>query len=523
MALTDTRPDTGTAEAAAPTGEVGFPADLIGSGDHKVIGLVYVALALVLGVAGWVVTALYGIHRIGDGDFLSDAAAMNLASAGRLGLVLIVAAPLTLGLATYLVPLQVGANTVAFPRAAAASLWTWLLSAALFIVAHALDGGLGGGRPEAVDMTLLAIAGMVLALVIGSVCVITTAVALRTPGMALDRVPFFTWASVITGSIWVLTLPVLVANVALIYVDHRYGGPTEFGIEGGQWAQVSWLVGQPQVYAFAIPVLGIVADVVTTLCGVRQANRGVVLGLIGAFGVLGIGAWAQPYFYPEAQDQALFAGMAGLILLVTLAYLGGLAATVRSGRPSATSPLGLAAVAGLLLLLATVAGLLYVITPLELRETGVYADGLFALVVASVVAGGSAGIMYWAPKMTGRTPSDAYGKLNVLVLLVGGALAGLPLIVLGFATRFDSLADAADALWGIAVAGDIVLALGVVLTIVALFSTTRGASVGPDAWGSGQTLEWACPSPPPAGNFGELAVVRSAEPLLDAAEPAEEA
>ena len=189
----------------------------------------------------------------------------------------------------------------------------------------------------------------------------------------------------------------------------------------------------------------------------------------------------------------------------------------------AKSPLGLAAVSALLLLLATVCGLLYVITSLELRDTGVYAAGLMALVVSAALTAASAGVMYWAPKMTGRTPSDAYGKLNVLVLLVGGALAGLPLVVLGFATKFDSLADAADALQGVAVAGDIVLAFGLLLTLVALVSTTRGASVGADAWGTGQTLEWACPSPPPPGNFGELAVVRSPEPLLDAAEPAEEA
>jgi heme/copper-type cytochrome/quinol oxidase subunit 1 len=523
MALTDTRPETGTADASVPTGEVGFPANLIGSGDHKVVGLVYVVLALLFGIAGWVVVALGGIHEIGDGEFLSDAAAANLFSAGRIGLVLLVAVPFMLGLATYIVPLQVGANTIAFPRAAAAALWTWLLSAGLFVVAHSLDGGLGGGRPEAVDMTLLAIAGMVLAIVIGTICVITTAVALRTPGLSLDRVPFFTWASMVAGSIWLLTLPVLVANLALVYVDHRYGAPSEFGIEGGQLAQVSWLVGQPQIYAVMIPGLGIIADVVSTLCGVRQANRGVVLTLIGAFAALSVGAWAQPYFYPEAQDQALYAGMAGAILLVTLLFVGGLAATVKAGKPSAKSPLGLAAVSALLLLLATVCGLLYVITSLELRDTGVYAAGLMALVVAAALTAASAGVMYWAPKMTGRTPSDAYGKLNVLVLLVGGALAGLPLVVLGFATKFDSLADAADALQGVAVAGDIVLAFGLLLTLVALVSTTRGASVGADAWGTGQTLEWACPSPPPPGNFGELAVVRSPEPLLDAAEPAEEA
>jgi cytochrome c oxidase subunit 1 len=143
--------------------------------------------------------------------------------------------------------------------------------------------------------------------------------------------------------------------------------------------------------------------------------------------------------------------------------------------------------------------------------------------MAAALTAAIAGVMYWAPKMTGRFAADGIGKLNVLVLLGGGVLAGVPLVVLGFATRFDGLADAADALWVLSVAGAVLLALGALLALAALVTTGRGPSVEGDAWGTGQTLEWACSSPPPTGNFGELAVVRSPEPLLDAAEPAEEA
>ena len=523
MAITETRPETGTASEAATDAAVAEPVNFLGTGDHKAIGVFYVALALVFGVVGWVVTALWGAHQIGDQGFLSADAANTLFSGGHLGLVLLVIVPLFLGLGTYVVPLQVGANTLAFPRAASAALWTWLLAGGVFIVANSIDGGIGGGHSEAADLGLLALGAMVLAIVIGTLCVVTTAITLRTPGLYLDRAPFTTWAFLVGGSVWILTLPVLVGNIALIYVDHRYGLPSDFGVPAGQWPQLSWVVSQPQVYAFMIPGLGVIADIVATLAGARQANRGVMYGAIGAFGVLRVGSWAQTYFYPKAQDELVFAAMSLLIVLPVLALLGGLASTIRAGRPSTRSPFLLAVVSTLLLLLAVITGFLYVITPLELRETSVYSAGQFALVISAAFTAGIAGVMYWAPKMVGREAVDVLGKLNVLVLLGGGALAGLPLILLGFATKFDGLNDAADALWVVSIIGAVLLALGSLLAVLALGSTVKGPRVEADVWGTGQTLEWACPSPPPAGNFGELPLVRSPEPLLDAAEPVEEA
>jgi heme/copper-type cytochrome/quinol oxidase subunit 1 len=178
-----------------------------------------------------------------------------------------------LGLATYIVPLQVGASTVAFPRAAAAAMWTWLLSSGVFVVASFIEGGFGGVRAKSVSLTLLALGGLIVALLLGTVCVLTTAITLRTPGMTLDRVPMFTFSMLVGGAIWMLTLPVLFANLLLIWVDHRYGGGTVFGEASAQFGQVSWITHEPQIYAFLIQGLGIVADVVATLTGARLGQR----------------------------------------------------------------------------------------------------------------------------------------------------------------------------------------------------------------------------------------------------------
>ncbi|MSX96296.1 MAG: hypothetical protein F2739_07110, partial [Actinobacteria bacterium] len=128
MALTDTRPETGTDASAVAPSVVPSPLTIFGTGDHKAVGTFYVLAALVFGIAGWVAAALSLGHEVGSNSFLSGSTAMQLGQTSNLGLILLVIVPLFLGLGTYIVPLQVGASTVAFPRAAAAAMWTWLLS-----------------------------------------------------------------------------------------------------------------------------------------------------------------------------------------------------------------------------------------------------------------------------------------------------------------------------------------------------------------------------------------------------------
>ena len=190
--------------------------------------------------------------------------------------------------------------------------------------------------------------------------------------MSLDRVPLFSWSMVVGGGVWLLTLPVLVGNVLLIYVDHRYGHPSQYGSPPLSGRSCPGWSSQPQMFAVMIPALGLICDVVATLAGVRQAQRSLVLVFIGAFAVFSVGAWVQPYFFPEAQNELVFAAFAVIILLPVLGLLGGWPATLKNGKRSAKSALGLSLVSGLLLLLAVAAGVLYIVTPLELRETDVY-------------------------------------------------------------------------------------------------------------------------------------------------------
>jgi len=256
---------------------------------------------------------------------------------------------------------------------------------------------------------------------------------------------------------------------------------------------------------------------VAALTGARLGKRNLLLTAIGAFGVLSVGAWAQAAIYPSFSEDLVWQAMGVLALLPLLLLLGGIAAAFKDGKPSLKSPLGLAVVSIVLTILGVFAGALLVITPLELRTTNFFANGQAILVLGAALAAVAAGIGYWGPKMTGGHLADGIGKLNVLVMLGGGILGGVSLCVVGFSTRFTGLSGAQDTLVVISVFGSALFAIGCVLVILGLASGARKGApeAGDDAWGTGQTLEWACPSPPPTGNFGELAVVRSPEPLLD--------
>src|SRR6478736_2527618 len=258
MTMQDTRPEapstpSASAEhAAAPPSPAQRPgqnvlAEWLTTGDHRRIGRLYVALALVFTVALLVVAALLAFERVDDGSFdiLHADAVAQLYSLYFLGAVFCVVAPLFIGLATAIVPLQVGARTIAFPRAAALAFWAWLVGTGVMVGAYIANGGPGGGNSIAVDLFLVSFGLVVVALVLGAICVATTVLTLRAPGMTLDRVPMFAWSMVVSASLLILTLPVLVGELIYLYIDHRYARAA-FGGNAGVLGYIGWTVIAPQ-------------------------------------------------------------------------------------------------------------------------------------------------------------------------------------------------------------------------------------------------------------------------------------
>ena len=521
MAVTDAPPEAPTRPAAVPVPALTEPptggfAGVLGSGDHKVIGRLYLGFSLLYLLVSLVAGELIAIEKI-DGrltNTILDADTFNQVLTFRsTALVFLFLLPATLGLAMAVVPLQVGSSTIAFPRAAAASFWAWLVGSGLFIASYLMNGGPGGGSFDGVGLWATAFALIVVALILGTICVVTTVLALRAPGMRLERVPFFSWSMLTAGTVWILSLPVAVGALVLIYVDHRYG-QRSFGVNGeAMFGRVVWTVRQPQIYAFAAPALGLIADVVPVAARNRQPNRGVVMGAIAAFSVLGFGAWVQLTVYPESVDQPLFKAMAFLAVLPVIALIGGWASTFKDGRPRVIGPL-VSALAALLALLSAV--LVGALAPIGRFDLGpLFTEAQVHLTVFAGTIAVLGGLGYWATKIVGRPLPESAVRSAAAILLLGTLLYALPDALSGAFGNDTEKVTGIEWLNIVSVAGLGLIGLGVLATIAAVLGGLRAFDLSPaDPWG-GHTLEWITASPPPYANFEEMPTVRSAEPLLD--------
>ena len=527
-------------------GEMADSADglyrLVASNDHKDVGRLWIGASLLFFVVLAALGVVNNIERIAIDPQIwgSVSRAFQSWTLFRTGAIFMVVIPMFIGLSTVVTPLQVGSASIAFPRLAAASFWAWLFGSFVHIVSFLADGGLGPAQTTSQQSTLLTMTSlsfMIIALLGASVCIATTVVALRPTGMTLIDVPAFSWSMLVATSIWLLSLPVLISNMILAYVDLQGRPFLDLGNPDLLWARLEWAWSQPQVFAYAIPVLGILADIIPTQTRSRQAGRPVLLGMIGVFGVLSFGAWAQSFWskgadpaFPDGNfiyEEFLYIAFGILIFLPAFGAFSGAMDQIRRG--SAPKPGGalLGAVSGALLLLgAVVAGEIRVIPffdSLEVDDVLLSSStSILMLVFAAAMASSLGALVYWAPKIFGGYAVEPLALLGAVAMLAGGFAAGLGNLISAFDGQPDDIrfVDNVDGLISsmnvLSTVGVALIAVGALATIGSVLPAGRSSETLPDDPWDGQTLEWATPSPPPVGNFVEpVGVVRSPEPLLD--------
>ena len=562
MTENQTETESNAADSASGPLEISGLAGVFGTSDHKNLGRLYILFGLSGGMFALILNVLVRFERINIGsvgvlDFGSSNQFFQTWSLSRTSLLFFCVLPLLIGLATYLVPLQVGAPALSFPRAAALAFWTWLIGILIHVVTVFADGGLGepdptsqfaqGMDPEATELSMLSIAMVVFGLLLATVCILATIISQRPQGMTLFELPLFSWSILVAGGIWVLALPVWLSNLAISWVDFQGGDALRYGAVENIWDQLSWLWSQPMVFAFAIPLLGIAGDIVPVSAGVSQRQYRVQQIAIGALGGLSFGAFAQPFFNPDVTNQAVFVIMGLLVLVPILAFLGGLADTSIKGSPSISAHLILSMVGMLALLVGAGASAFYVSGPAvgaiqEIDDS--WLDGLISWlrdvqgtvlatavmdhVLIGAVIGSIAGIYFWAPKLFGYKLNRNAGMLAALALLGGLVLAGGSNIINGILDEGDEVfrSSAYDGVWDsgaveflnvVGGIGSILLLAGLGLVLVditiSVFLQKGDAEDVNDPWG-GHTLEWATDSPPPIGNFDQPPVVENERPLL---------
>ena len=514
-------------------------ADWVTTTDHKKIGRLYLGAGALTALASLVIAALLAAERIDiNRELLGAGSLTQLFTLQRFGLLYLTLAPIVVGVAVAVVPLQVGARSIAFPRLAAAGFWAWLVGAGLAVYAVVMNGGPGGGEPRFVDLfilaTMLTMAGLLAS--IGSVAV--TVLTTRAPGMNLRRLPYLAWSSLVMALALVVALPAVMGLLLYLYVGHHYPSLADFSGNQAFGGVVGFGFTQPFTLVFLLPVLGFAADAVATATHRKVGPRGPIMigmGLL-SLGFISVVAQGAPGLSAAFRDlsggdkikELIPFGIAyGLPALGALLVVGPTLQSLRR-KPAVHAGLVFAVPAALLGLLGAAASVLSGIGDAALGGT-VYEEGTMGVLVAAGILGGAGAVLHWLPKFNGRTVNGAKVAPLALVGLLGGALVSLPMMIAGFADQPSGIFPTVTgdgpivnfqdvsgpvALWNsLALVGLALLAL-VVLGTIALAFLGGSKDAGDDPY-DGLTLEWATTSPPPPPNFDAIHIVKSAEPLAD--------
>lgn len=494
----------------------------ITTSDHKRLGRLLIGAGLIVALASAIVALLLGIERLDTADYslLSAASEARLVTAMQVGLGLGAVAPLLLGVAVAVVPLQLGARSLAMVRAAALGFWTWAAGLGMVVWALASDGGPGGTNAQMTHLYLAALGLVAIGLVLIAGSLVVTVLTNRAPGMTLERVPSLAWGALVGGLATVVSMPVLLGNVVYLFVDTR-NASVAFGGADALDSWTGWVISQPQTLVYALIALGAAADVIVTVSRGRhplRAGLAVGLGLVGVAALAGVSqlshqlSWTGDGLLDNAGDKIadllpylLFNGLPtlGVVVVLGVALLG-----LKGGRPKPTGALTFSVLGVGMILTGAAGNMLQRITNLELEGT-TFGEGAYVYVAYGAIIVGLGSVAHWGPKLWGRRLPDP--ALHLLALGAFGAtvVSSLPLYIAGFL-------DAPATVWFLlSMLGHALMAL-VLLAFMALAlrGFAKGPAAGDDPW-DGQTLEWATSSPPPADNFAVIAPVLSAEPLFD--------
>jgi cytochrome c oxidase subunit I len=512
--------------------------------DHKRIGISYMVTAFGFFMLGGALAEIMRAQLFSPESDLVSAGTYNeiFTMHGSIMMFLFIV-PFAFGFANYLVPLQIGAKEMAFPRLNALSYWLYLFGGLTMISGFlTADGPASFGwtgytplsddiRSPSVggDLWLLALVLTGLSTVLGAVNIVATVSAMRAPGMSMFRMPIFTWNMLVTSVLVLIAFPVLTAASLMLLSDRHLDSHVFDARAGGEpilWQHLFWFFGHPEVYIAALPFFGVVTEVLPVFSWRPIFGyKGIVAATLG-IAALSIGVWAHHMFATGAIEVGFFSGLSYLIAVPTGIKFFNWIGTMWRGRLTFPTPM-LFAVGFLLLFLAGgLTGVILASPPVDYQLHDSY------FVVAHmhyVLFGGSAfalfaGIYYWYPKFTGKRLHEGWGKVHFALMFIGFNLTFMvqhKLGVEGMPRRVASYLpdDGFTTLNRVSSIGAFLLGASTLPFLWNVWRThTSGTPAGDDPWG-GHTLEWATTSPPPPHNFDRLPRIRSNRPVWDMNHP----
>jgi cytochrome c oxidase subunit 1 len=514
--------------------------------DHKVIGNMYLITSMAFFAVGGILALMMRAELFDPGmDVFQTKDQYNqFFTMHGLIMLLLFATPAFAGWANAIMPLQIGAPDVAFPRLNMLAYWLYLFGGLMaassfltpqgapsfgwFIYAPLSNSTYTPGLGADLGIFGLALAGF--GTILGAVNFITTIVCMRAPGMTMFRMPIFSWNVLITSVLVLMAFPPLAAALLALGADRRLGALVFEPENGGAllWQHLFWFFGHPEVYILALPFFGIVSEILPVFS--RKpifGYKGLVFATIAIAG-LSVAVWAHHMYVTGQVALPFFAFMTMLIAVPTGVKFFNWIGTIWRGSVTFETPMLWSLGFLVTFLFGGLTGIILAAPPLDFHLSDSYfiVAHFHYVVFGTVVFAMYAGFYFWWPKLTGKMLDERLGKWHFWLTFIGFHTTFLIqhwLGVEGMPRRYpDYLPEDGFTLENqVSTVGAAILAISFLPFLWNIYTTTRNAPrvTVDDPWGFGGSLEWATSCPPPRHNFSSLPRIRSERPAFDLHHP----
>ena len=513
--------------------------------DHKRIGIMYVVLAFVMLLRGFVDALMMRFQQaiaLHSAGYLPPNHFDQIFSAHGTIMIFFMAMPFLTGLINIVVPQQIGARDVAFPFMNSVSLFLTAAGAGLVLISLVIGEFSTAGwtayppyseiaynHGVGVDYWIWAVLISGIGSTLTGINFIVTILKRRAPGMTLMRMPMFTWTALCASVLMVFAFPGITVTSALLGLD-RTLGMHFFTNDGGgnmmNYANLFWIWGHPEVYILILPAFGIYSEVVATFSGKRLFGYETLVYATAAIAVLSFLVWLHHFFTMGASANVnAFFGLATMVIAVpTGVKIFDWLFTIYRGRVRFSQEMHWTLGFIVTFVIGGVTGVLLAMPPADylMHNTTFLVAHFHNMLIPGALFGYFAGYQYWFPKAIGFKLDERWGKAAFWCWIVGFYLAFMPLYALGFMGMPRRLEHYDNPAWQpyliVAAIGAVIIFIGLILMVVQLVVSARQREKLSDPTGdpwNGRTLEWLTASPPAAYNFAVIPEVHDRDAFLD--------
>jgi cytochrome c oxidase subunit 1 len=516
-------------------------ARLLRTTDAKQIGLMYLVTSFIFFLAGGLMALLMRAELARPGmQFLSLEQYNQLFTMHGTIMLLFFATPIVFAFANYIVPLQIGAPDVSFPRLNAVAYWLYAFGGTLAIAGFITPGGAAdfgwfAYQPLANqinspgvggDMWIMGLVISGLGTILGGVNMITTILTLRAPGMTMFRMSIFTWNILVTSLLVLMVFPILAAALLASEADRQLGAHVYDASTGGAmlWQHLFWFFGHPEVYIVALPFFGIISEIIPVFSRKPVFGyKGLVAATLG-IAALSMSVWAHHMFATGQVLLPFFSFLSFMIAVPTGMKFFNWIGTMWRGQLTFETPMLFALGFLVTFLFGGLSGVMLAAPPIDFHVSDTYfvVAHFHYVLFGTIVFAVYGGVYFWFPKMTGRMMDERLGKVHFWLTIIGFNTTFLVqhwLGAEGMPRRYGDYLPT-DGFTGLNTVSSIGAFILGGSTLPFLYNVWKSYKTGPlvtvdDPWGHGMSLEWATSCPPPLRNFDRMPRIRSERPAFD--------